>query len=104
MLANAHARIREIGIRKALGARRRNILHQTLAETLMILGSGGVVGAVIGVVISVCMHGFTDYAIPISVWSVLSGLGAAGLVGVAFSTYPAVRAAYLNPVEALRYE
>jgi putative ABC transport system permease protein len=104
MLANVRARIREIGIRKALGATSREIRLQFLAEAIIISLSGGVVGTLVGMAIPLSIRLFTDYQIPISPWSVIIALGAAVGVGVIFGTVPATRAAQMNPVDALKYE
>jgi len=104
MLANVRARVREIGIRKALGATYREIKLQFLAEAIIISLVGGVVGSIVGLALPLSIRFFTDYAIPISPWSVVIALGSATLVGVIFGTVPATRAAQLDPVEALKYE
>jgi putative ABC transport system permease protein len=104
MLANVRARVREIGIRKALGATRREIKLQFLSEAIIISLTGGIVGTIVGLALPLSIHFFTDYAIPISPWSVVIALTAATLVGVIFGTVPAARAAQMDPVEALKYE
>jgi putative ABC transport system permease protein len=104
MLANVRARVREIGIRKALGATYREIKLQFLAEAIIISLAGGLVGCVVGLALPLSIRFFTDYAIPISYWSVVVALASATLVGVIFGTVPATRAAQLDPVEALKYE
>lgn len=104
MLANVRARIREIGIRKALGATYREIKLQFLAEAVIISLVGGLVGTVLGLMLPLSVQLFTDYDLPVSGWSVIVALAAAVLVGVIFGTVPATRAAQLNPVEALKYE
>jgi putative ABC transport system permease protein len=104
MLANTNARVREIGIRKAMGATRRDIRLQFLAEAVIISLAGGVIGTLVGIAMPLSVRYFTDYSVPISAWSVFVGLTAATLVGVIFGTYPASRAAQLDPVEALKYE
>jgi putative ABC transport system permease protein len=104
MLANTNARIREIGIRKAMGATRRDIRLQFLAEAVIISLVGGVIGTLVGIAMPLSVRYFTDYSVPISVWSVVIGLAAATLVGVIFGTYPASRAAQLDPMETLKYE
>jgi len=104
MLANVRSRIREIGIRKALGATYREIKLQFLAEALIISLTGGVVGTIVGLAVPLSIRLFTDYQLPISIWSVIVALTAATLVGVVFGTVPATRAAQLDPVDALKYE
>jgi putative ABC transport system permease protein len=104
MLANVRARIREIGIRKALGATYREIKLQFLAEAIIISLSGGLVGCIVGLTVPLSIRIFTDYPLPISYWSVAIALTSATIVGVVFGTVPATRAAQLDPVEALKYE
>jgi putative ABC transport system permease protein len=104
MLANVRARVREIGIRKALGATRREIKLQFLAEAVIISLTGGVVGTIVGLAPPLAIRFFTDYDFPISGLSVVVALVAATAVGVFFGTVPATRAAQLDPVEALRDE
>ncbi|MGA8732127.1 MAG: ABC transporter permease [Terracidiphilus sp.] len=104
MLANVRARIREIGIRKALGATRREIKLQFLAEAVIISLAGGVVGILVGLAPPLSVRLFTDYPLPFSWLSVVIALGAAIIVGVIFGTVPATRAAQLDPVDALKYE
>ncbi len=104
MLANVRARIREIGIRKAMGATYREIKLQFLAEAVIISLSGGFVGILVGLTIPLSIRIFTDYALPFSWLSVFIALAAATIVGVVFGTVPATRAAQMDPVEALKYE
>jgi putative ABC transport system permease protein len=104
MLANVRARIREIGIRKALGATYREIKLQFLIEAVFISLSGGVVGTLLGLAVPYSVRLFTSYRIPISGLSAVIALVAATLVGVVFGTLPATRAAQLDPVESLKYE
>ena len=104
MLAGVRARVREIGIRKALGATYREIKLQFLTEAIIISLTGGIAGAIVGLALPLSVRFFTDYAIPLSPWSVLIALTSAMLVGVIFGTVPATRAAQLDPVEALKYE
>jgi putative ABC transport system permease protein len=104
MLATVRSRIREIGIRKALGATYREIKLQFLAEAVIISLAGGVVGTILGLMIPLSIRFFTDYALPVSGWSVLIALTAAMAVGVVFGTVPATRAAQMDPVESLKYE
>ena len=104
MLANVRSRIREIGIRKALGATRREIKLQFLAEAVIISLAGGIVGCIIGLAVPLSVRFFTNYELPISGLSIVVALVAATLVGVIFGTAPATRAAQLDPVDALKYE
>ena len=104
MLANVRARIREIGIRKALGATYREIKLQFLAEAVIISLTGGLIGCLVGLAVPLSIRLFSDYSLPISMWSVVIALAAATAVGVVFGTVPATRAAQMDPVEALKYE
>jgi len=104
MLANVRSRIREIGIRKALGATYREIKLQFLAEAVIISLAGGLVGCIVGLAVPISVRVFTDYPLPISLLSVVIALAAATIVGVVFGTVPATRAAQMDPVEALKYE
>ena len=104
MLANVRARTREIGIRKALGATFREIKLQFLAEAIIISLVGGVVGVIAGLALPLSVRLFTDYAVPINLWSIVIALGVAIVVGVVFGTVPATRAAQMDPVESLKYE
>ena len=104
MLANVRSRIREIGIRKALGATYREIKLQFLAEAVIISLTGGLVGCLVGLAVPLSIHLFTDYPLPVSPWSVVIALAAATFVGVIFGTVPATRAAQMDPVDALKYE
>jgi putative ABC transport system permease protein len=104
MLANVRSRIREIGIRKALGATYREIKLQFLAEAVIISLAGGLVGCFVGLALPLSIRLFSDYLLPVSIWSVVIALAAATAVGVVFGTVPATRAAQMDPVEALKYE
>lgn len=104
MLANVRARIREIGIRKALGATSREIRLQFLTEAVMISLAGGIVGTLVGLALPLSVRLFTTYEIPISPWSIFAALGVSLVVGVIFGTVPATRAAQMDPVESLKYE
>jgi len=105
MLATVSARIREIGIRKALGATNREIRFQFLAEAILISLVGGIVGIVIGLAIPFSVRFFfDDFHIPISGLSAIIAIIVSSLVGIIFGTVPATRAAQMDPVESLRYE
>ncbi len=104
MLATVSSRIREIGIRKALGATNREIRFQFLAEAMTISLVGGFIGVVIGLAIPYSVRFLTEYRIPISGLSAIVAIVVSSLVGVIFGTVPATRAAKLDPVESLRHE
>jgi putative ABC transport system permease protein len=104
MLATVSARIREIGIRKALGATKREIQFQFLSEAILISVGGGLIGVVIGLALPYSVRFLTEYRIPISGLSAIVAIVVSSLVGVLFGTVPATRAAKLDPVESLRYE
>ncbi|ADV81334.1 ABC transporter permease [Terriglobus saanensis] len=104
MLANVQARIREIGIRKALGATAREIRLQFLTEAVSLSLSGGIVGTLLGLAIPISVNLLTPFKIPISYWAAVIALSTSVLVGVIFGTLPANRAAALDPVETLKYE
>jgi putative ABC transport system permease protein len=104
MLATVRSRIREIGIRKALGATFREIQLQFLAEAVLISLSGGLVGAVLAMLLPLAVAFFTDYRLQVSWLSAVIAVLVSCAVGVAFGTVPAVRAARMDPVESLKYE
>jgi putative ABC transport system permease protein len=105
MLVSVTERTREIGVRKALGARRRDIIGQFLVEAMTLTGAGGVLGIVISVLITMLVGALVP-ALPSSVpaWALIAGFSVSVAVGVFFGVWPAVKAAKLDPVEALRYE
>src|SRR6202034_3165614 len=104
MLATVNSRIREIGIRKAVGATNREIRFQFLAEAILISLIGGSAGIVLGLAIPYSVRFLTEYRVPISGLSAIIAILVSSLVGVIFGTVPAARAAQLDPVESLRYE
>jgi putative ABC transport system permease protein len=104
MLATVTSRIREIGIRKAVGATNREIRFQFLAEAISISFVGGIAGIIAGLAIPYSVRFLTDYRIPISGMSAIIAILVSGVVGIVFGTVPASRAAQLDPVESLRYE
>ncbi len=104
MLANVQARVREIGIRKALGATGKEIRMQFLTESVFLSLSGGLIGTLVGLALPLSIGLLTPYKIPVSIWSAVIALGTSVLVGVLFGTLPANRAARLDPVETLKYE
>lgn len=104
MLVTVTERTREIGIRKAIGAPRREILMQFLMEAVLISLSGGTIGILVGIAMPLSVRFFTDFYIPISAWSIVIAFTVSSLVGLIFGILPASRASKLNPTEALRYE
>jgi putative ABC transport system permease protein len=104
MLATVNSRIREIGIRKAIGASSREIRLQFLSEAVLISLAGGFVGVFIGLAIPFSVRFLTPYRLPISGRSAIVAIVVSSLVGILFGTVPAARAAKLDPVESLRYE
>jgi len=105
MLMSVTERTREIGVRKALGARRRDIIGQFLVEATTLTGSGGVLGILIAVAITTLLGALVP-SLPSTVpaWALIAGFSTSVGVGVFFGVWPAVKAARLDPVEALRYE
>jgi putative ABC transport system permease protein len=104
MMISVTERTREIGVRKALGARRREILWQFLVEAATLTTVGGLIGMLVGGTIAVMLAAFTPVPAYVPIGSVLLALAGAGITGLLFGIYPASRAARLDPVEALRYE
>jgi putative ABC transport system permease protein len=105
MLMSVTQRTREIGVRKAIGARRRDITWQFLTEAMVLTGAGGVIGVLLGGAISLLIN-LAVPSLPSSVplWSIILAVAVSTSVGLFFGMYPAIKAARLDPVEALRYE
>ncbi len=104
MLVTVTERTREIGIRKAIGAKKRHILYQFLVEAVVISSVGGIMGVFLGVGLAKLISFFTSIAIKFSLSVIFIAFSFAVLVGIVFGVYPANKAAKLNPIEALRYE
>lgn len=104
MLVTVTERTREIGVRKAIGARERSILLQFLLETVIVSGLGGSIGSAVGVGVAQCLGRLTPFAVSVEPASVLLAFSFSAAVGVSSGWYPAKRAAALAPVDALRYE
>jgi putative ABC transport system permease protein len=104
MLMVVTERTREIGLRKALGARRSDIMAQMLSESVVLSVFGGVIGTILGSAIALTISALTPIPATIEPWSVTLGIGITALVGLFFGLYPAMRAARLEPIEALRRE
>jgi ABC-type antimicrobial peptide transport system permease subunit len=105
MLMSVTQRTREIGVRRAIGARKRDVIWQFLTEAIVLTGSGGVIGVILGGAISLLIN-FAVPSLPSSIplWSIILAVTVSMSVGLLFGMYPAIKAARLDPVEALRYE
>ena len=104
MMISVTERTREIGVRKALGARRVEILFQFLLEAAFLTSLGGVLGIVLGAAIGWGVPFASGFPISLPWWSFAIGLGFSASVGIFFGMYPAFKASRLDPIEALRYE
>jgi putative ABC transport system permease protein len=104
MLVSVTERTREIGLRQALGARRREVRDQFLIEAVLLCLLGGVAGVVLGAGVAVALGQSLGWPVSITPQAVLLALGFATAVGIAFGYYPAAKASRLDPIEALRFE
>lgn len=104
MLATVTERTREIGIRRALGAKKKDIVFQFLIETVILSGAGGLLGVGVGIAIPLAVTHFADMVTVIQFWAPTIAFTISVMIGILFGIYPAVRAADMNPVEALRHE
>jgi len=104
MLMVVSERTREIGLRKALGARRRDIVWQILTESITLSTFGGVIGTILGAIFAIVISKLSPLPASVQAWSVALSIGITALVGLFFGMYPAMRAARLDPIEALRRE
>jgi len=104
MLVSVTERTKEIGVRKAVGATRSNILSQFLIEAVVLTGIGGLAGLVVGEAISLVMNKLSPLPAYVPIWAIGVGIGISASVGIIFGMWPAWKAARLDPIEALRYE
>jgi len=104
MLVTVTERTREIGLRKALGAKKKVITYQFLLESLILTGAGGILGMILGILASLIIAHFIGLPFTISASSIGLAIGVSGIIGILFGWYPANKAANLQPIEALRYE
>jgi len=104
MLVSVTERTREIGVRKAIGARQGDILKQFLVEAATLGGLGGLIGVALGALVAKLVSVTTPLPSSVEWWSVLAGLAVASSVGIIFGLYPAWKAAKMDPIVALRYE
>ena len=104
MLATVTERTREIGIRRAIGAKRWDIIRQFLVETVVLSTTGGIIGVVLGVTLPWAVTRFAGIPTITSIWSIAIAFGISVLTGVIFGVYPARKAAHMNPIEALRHQ
>jgi putative ABC transport system permease protein len=104
MMISVTERTREIGVRKALGARRREILWQFLIEAIFLTSAGGILGIAFGSGIGLLVHWVSGFPISLPWWSFALGIGFSASVGIFFGLFPAIKASRLDPIEALRYE
>jgi putative ABC transport system permease protein len=104
MLVSVTERTREIGVRKALGARRRDILWQFLVEAMTLTGTGGILGILIGIGAGYVIHLAAKFSFAIPLWGMALGFISSTVIGLFFGIYPAVKAAQLDPVDSLRWE
>ncbi|HEU4766755.1 MAG TPA: ABC transporter permease [Pyrinomonadaceae bacterium] len=104
MLVSVTERTREIGVRKAVGATRLNILSQFLLEAVVLTGIGGLIGLAVGEVLSLLMNRYSPLPTYVPIWAIGVGIGVSASVGIVFGLWPAWKAARLNPIDALRWE
>jgi putative ABC transport system permease protein len=104
MMISVTERTREIGVRKALGARRREILWQFLIEAAFLTSAGGLLGILFGSGIGLLVHWLSGFPVSLPWWSFALGIGFSASVGIFFGLFPAIKASRLDPIEALRYE
>ena len=104
MLATVSERTREIGIRRAIGATKREVMHQFITEAVTISIIGGVIGVFVGIGMSISIDLMTKFETVVTFLSIFLAFSVSGAVGIIFGFLPARKAAHLNPIESLRYE
>lgn len=104
MLATVTERTREIGVRRALGAKRKDITIQFLVETVVLSIGGGIIGVAVGLLVPIMVTFFADMRTIVTPWSVMVAFSISGFIGILFGIYPANQAAKLDPIDALRHE
>src|SRR5207247_9980921 len=104
MLVSGTERAREIGVRKAVGATRLNILSQFLIEAVVLTAIGGLIGLAVGELASLLMNKYSPLPAYVPAWAIVVGIGISASVGIVFGLWPAWKAARLDPIESLRWE
>jgi putative ABC transport system permease protein len=104
MLVTVTERTREIGLRKALGAKKKDIIAQFLIESIILTFVGGILGMLVGILLSFVISKLISLPFTIALGSIALAIGVSGAIGIIFGWYPARKAANLQPIEALRYE
>jgi putative ABC transport system permease protein len=104
MLTTVTERTREIGLRKAVGAKKKDVNFQFLGEAIALTFLGGLIGVILGLIVSFGLDYFGATTTKVSLWSIVLAFGVSAFIGTAFGYYPAARASKLNPIESLRYE
>ena len=104
MLVTVTERTREIGLRKALGAKKKTVVAQFLIESIILTIAGGIFGMILGIIISLIISKLINLPFAMSASSIILAIGVSGAIGIIFGWYPARKAASLQPIEALRYE